>query len=158
MSGPEGKQRADVDDLIPSLVYVSTESYRMYRAMCKEIKVDEADKTDSQKLSLKPKELPFSRYVQAYLFAAAIGLRNDRKLSITDKKRWLIRGEYLSRDANYEKFRQLIKSIHSPLSEAELVGLLTEYAEVGVRELYDEYSKTGKIDFARFSESVEAPG
>ena len=136
---------------MPSLVYVSPDAYRMFKAMCKEEKVDE-EKEGETSATKKPKDLPFTRYVQAFLFAAAIGVGTGERTPPGDKKRWVIRGEYLNREVNYGKFKQLIKSLHNPSSEAELVGILAEYAEAGVRDVYNEFNTTGKINFIRYAQ------
>lgn len=141
-----------MSDRMPSLVYVSPESYRMFKAMCKEEKVDE-EKDEKAETVKRPKDLPFTRYVQAFLFAAAIGIGKGDRIPPGEKKRWVIRGEYLNREVNYGKFKQLLKSLHNPRTEAELVGILAEYAEAGVKDVYNEFSTTGRVNFLRYAQN-----
>jgi hypothetical protein len=63
----------------------------------------------------------------------------------------LLRGEYLRNNRNYTHFAQLIKSLFGSKTDHDVVELMVEFSEVGVRELYDEYHKTGNINFARLS-------
>ncbi len=147
-----------MSDRMPSLVYVSPEAYRKFKAMCKEEKVDEEKEDSSETVESvkRPKDLPFTRYVQAFLFAAAIGIGKGERLPPGEKKRWVIRGEYLNREINYGKFKQLIKSLHNPATEPELVGILAEYAEAGVQDVFDEFHTTGKVNFMKYAQNANA--
>ena len=121
---------------------MSSEAVRMFRAMAKEESNPESDKEPSK---------PFSSYVQAFLLATALGVVNESRKTPKEKKQWIIRGEYLSSTDGYRAIRQLLKSKLNLKTDREVISAMVEYAESGVRELYNEYSKTGDIDFLKIS-------
>jgi len=96
-------------------------------------------------------EKVFSNATQAFLVAVAMGIIRNRKERVTEDTAQLIRGEYLRKDKNYNYFKRLIKSKFDAKTDHEIVDLMVQFSEVGVRELYDEYHKTGDIDFVRLS-------
>ncbi len=137
---------------LPTIISVSKDAYRMYRAMCEGPEESQPDPEEkSQKRAKKIHERVFSSNTQAFLVAVAIGILRNQKRSLGDSPEQLIRGEYLRRDKNYEAFRRLIKSKCDVQTEHQIVDLMVQFSEVGVRELYDEYHKTGDIDFVRLS-------
>lgn len=141
-------------DSLPSVIYVSLEAYRMFKAMCQETETYDKGAPGRKKGS-SISEKPFSTYVQAMLVAAALGLVKDERTPIGQEKNWIIRGEYLRNNKNYQPFRQLLRAKFQLETEHEVINALVEFAETGVRELYREYSSTGKVDFLRL-ESVSA--
>lgn len=142
---------------IPTIIEVSKDAYRMYRAMCKG-ESEEGSNTASQTTPAKEKERKggrtpskaFPGYTQAFLVAAALGIVKDKRSNL-GKDAELIRGEYLRNNKNYEVFKQLIKSKCKVKTDNEVVDLMVQFSEFGVRELYDEFHKTGDIDFVRLS-------
>lgn len=137
---------------LPTIISVSKSAYRMYRAMCEGPEEDESilERT-SQKRARKTAERVFSSNTQAFLVAVAIGILRNKKENPGEKLEQLIRGEYLRRDKNYEAFRRLIKSKYDTKTDHETVDLMVQFSEVGVRELYDEFHKTGDIDFVKLT-------
>jgi hypothetical protein len=123
----------------------------MFTSMCR--RTSREAEEDSQAKEKKEKDVrdkPFSILTQAFLVATALGIVRDEKLKPVDSAQ-LIRGDYLRRDKNYECFRQLIKSRYDVKTEAEVADIMVQFAEAGVNELYDEFHKTGEIDFVRLS-------
>ncbi len=125
---------------LPSVISMSAEAYRMFKAMCRE----EGDDRGSTK-----KEAVFDNYGQAFLLSVALGIANNERMKVEGEKHWLVRSEYLS--GYYEPYRQLLKSRFSIVTDKEIVDAMVEFAEAGIRTLYDEFRKTGAIDFARLS-------
>src|SRR5437870_5324945 len=76
-------------DTLPAVIKISSEGYRMFKAMCLE-----EGKSDS--LSTQKKDLPFSNYPQAFLLSVSIGIVNDERLGMDGEKHWLIRSEYIN--------------------------------------------------------------
>jgi hypothetical protein len=137
-------------DSLPSVINVSVEAYRMFRAMCQETITDDK-KISGSKSRLSTSEKPFSTYVQAMLVAAALGLAKGERTPVGQERNWIIRGEYLRNNKNYKPFRQLLRAKFQLRTEHEVIDAFVEFAETGVRELYAEYSSTGKIDFLRLA-------
>lgn len=136
---------------LPTTISVSKEAYRMFRSMCKgtdETEVGVAP--EPKKKSEVAAEKPFSNATQAFLIAVAIGILKNEKAKPSDSAQ-LIRGEYLRKDKNYAYFKQLIKSRFGAKTDHDIASLMTQFAEFGVRELYNEYHKIGDIDFIRLS-------
>jgi hypothetical protein len=136
---------------LPTIIMVSKTSYRMFSSMCAKT-THENEETASHKTKTQKAgcDKPFSTLTQAFLVAAAIGILQDQRRKPVDSAQF-IRGEYLRRDKNYEYFKQLIKSKFEVKSDADVASLMVQFAEFGVRELYDEFQKTGDIDFVRLS-------
>jgi hypothetical protein len=125
----------------------------MFRAMCKgtlETEVETSEES-TKKRRKGAGEKVFSNATQAFLIAAAVGLKRNKREKPSEDTDYLIRGEYLRKDKNYNYFRQLIKSKFGARTEHEIVDFMVQFSEVGVRELYDEYHKTGDVDFVRLS-------
>lgn len=145
---------------IPTIIEVSKEAYRMYRAMCKG-EADEGDEMASPTAISKRKKSGralnkiFPGNTQAFLLATAIGMLQSEKKNPGKDTAELIRGEYLRNNKNFDVFKQLVKSKYGTKTDHEVVDLMVQFSEFGVRELYDEFRKTGDIDFARLSKSAE---
>ena len=143
---------------IPTVIEVSKEAYRMYRAMCRgESEEDDAIQQPIASTATKKKRITrfpnkvFPGNTQAFLVAASLGIINNKKERPGKDTEQLIRGEYLRTNKNYEVFRQLIKSRYKVQTDREIIDLIVEFSEFGVRELYNEFHKTGDIDFVKLS-------
>ena len=101
------------------------------------------------------KERPFSSSVQALYLAVALGMINDAKMEVQGEKAQLLRLELLKSSKNFNPFRQLIRSKFDIKDDRGMIDMMVQFAEAGVRELYDMYQKTGKIDFYKLSQRVE---
>jgi hypothetical protein len=112
----------------------------MFKAMCQE----ENDEKPNAK-----KEAVFDNYGQAFLLSIAIGISHDQKLPVGDDRHWLVRAEYIA--GYYEPYRQLLKSMFPHSTDEQIVQMMVEFSEAGVRSLFEEFRKTGTIDFARLS-------
>jgi hypothetical protein len=128
----------------------------MFRAMCKGTEgADEPGSESPQQSTRKGRkstgEKIFSNNTQAFLVAAAVGIVRNKKQRPGEDTAQLIRGEYLRKEKQYNHFRQLIKSKFDAKTDHEIADFMVQFSEFGVRELYDEYHKTGDIDFARLS-------
>jgi hypothetical protein len=124
----------------------------MFRSMCRGTEESEATSDFQKKRRGKSAaEKVFSNATQAFLVAVAIGILRNKKERPTEDTAQLIRGEYLRKDKNYNYFQQLIKSKFEARTDHEIADLMVQFSEVGVRELYDEYHKTGDLDFVRLS-------
>lgn len=123
----------------------------MFSSMCRSTAhgSEEISKTKTKNVK-NVRDKPFSILTQAFLIAVAIGLQSDRKLKPYDSAQ-LIRGESLRRDKNYDSFKQLIKAKFGAKTDSDVVNLMVQFAEFGVKELYNEFHKTGDIDFIRLS-------
>lgn len=129
------------------IILVSKESFRMYNAMCPE--------ESGKKKSKKRREWIFSTRTPAFFLAAALGIINV-KIKEVKKERQLTRREYIVNHKNFEAFNQLLKSKYNLKTEREVIEKLTEFAEAGINDLYDEYHKTGKINFLQIYRNVKS--
>ncbi len=136
---------------LPTTISVSKSAYRMFKSMYKGAEESEAASGSKKKRGKTAPEKVFSNATQAFLVAVAVGLLKNKKQRHTEDTAQLIRGEYLRKDKNFNYFKQLIKSKFNACTDHEIVDLMIQFSEVGVRELYDEYHKTGDIDFVRLS-------
>jgi hypothetical protein len=134
---------------LPSTLSVSKKAYRMFASMSKTAHESEEIKDKNENINK-----PFSSLTQAFLIAVAVGLVYNNKITPEDSAQ-LIRGDYLRRDKNYDSFKQLIKSKYDAKTEVDVANFLVQFAEFGVTELYDEFHKTGDIDFVRLSKLGE---
>jgi len=125
---------------LPKLVLVSTEAYRMFKTMCRE---EEDDNPKGRK------EADFDNYGQAFLLSVALGISRDERFPVGEDRHWLVRSEYIA--GHYEPYRQLLKSRFPSSTPEQIVQIMVEYSEAGVRSLFDEFKKTRTIDFARLS-------
>ncbi len=135
---------------LPTTISVSKDAYRMFASMCRKTSHEIEEKQEGKGKTGKNTEKPFSSLAQAFLVAAAIGVIREKKLKPADSAQ-LIRGEYLRKDKNYEPFKQLIKSKFDAKTDNDVANLIAQFAEFGITELYDEFHKTGDIDFVRLS-------
>ena len=135
---------------LPTTISVSRNAYRMFTSMCRRTSHESEERSEVKGKTRKSGDKPFSSLPQAFLVAVALGIIRDKKLKPTDLAQ-LIRGEYLRKDKNYESFKQLIKSKFDAKTELDVVNLMAQFAEFGVTELYDEFHKTGDVDFVRLS-------
>jgi len=119
--------------------------------MCRGTEEGEVTSESKTRKLGKGGEKVFSNATQAFLVAVAIGIIRNKKERVPEDTAQLIRGEYLRKDKNYNYFKRLIKSKFDARTDHEIVDLMVQFSEVGVRELYDEYHKTGDIDFVRLS-------
>ncbi len=136
---------------LPAIIHSSKEAYRMYRALCEGSTEDEEKDAKTHPRNKRAKGKVFSNNTQAFLVATAIGLVKGKRLKLGEEQAQLIRGEYLRNNKNYDAFKQLLKSKFDVKTEREIADLMVEFSECGVRELYDEYHKTGDIDFVELS-------
>jgi hypothetical protein len=128
----------------PIVLLCTAEAFRMYNTFCAGAK----EETGQEKKRKKAKETVFSSRTPAFFLAAAIGIIND-KTGEVKKEKMLTRREFIVNHANYDPFSQLVKSKYDVKTEQEIVDKLLEFQEAGIRELYDEFHKTGTIDFLR---------
>jgi hypothetical protein len=133
---------------LPSTLSVSKRAYRMFASMCKTTHEGEGFSTKDK--NEKSGNKPFSTLTQAFLIAVAVGIVNNQKIRPEDSAQ-LIRGDYLRRDKNFDCFKQLIKSKYEAKTEVDVANLMVQFAEFGITELYDEFHKTGDIDFVQLS-------
>ena len=115
----------------------------MYNALCKS---EEDKKTKKDKI--------FATRTPAIFLAAAIGI-NENESKEFDKERQLTRREYLIGNENFDAFESVLKSKDELKTEQEIIEKLMEYAAYGIEVLYDEYHKTGKIDFVQITKDVK---
>lgn len=139
-----------MSDDLPTTINVSKNAYRMFTSMCKRTSHDDDNQQEKEKVVKDSREKPFSILPQAFLVAVAIGIIHDKKLKPSDSAQ-LIRGESLRRDKSYEPFKQLIKSKYDAKNDSDVANLMAQFAEYGVTELYNEFHKTGTLDFIRLS-------
>lgn len=125
----------------PAIIKCTTETFRMYNAMCSE-------DGGRKKKRKKKREWVFSSRTPAFFLGAAIGIING-KTGEVKKEKELTRREYIVNHKSFEPFAQLIKSKFDLKTEEEIIDKLVAFQEAGIKELYDEYHKTGKIDFLR---------
>ncbi len=125
----------------------STETFRMYNTLCSE-------ENEMEKRLKKRKESVFSSRTPAFFLAAAIGVVNNITAEVKKEKQ-LTRREYIVNHKSFEPFSQLIKSKYDVKTEQEIIDKLLGFQEAGIRELYDEYHKTGKIDFLRIYRDIK---
>jgi hypothetical protein len=129
----------------------SSEALRMYNVLCAGSK----EENDTGEKHKKNKIREFSSRTPAFFLAAAIGIVNDRT-GTSSKEKELTRREYIVEHANFDPFAQLLKSKYNLKSEQEVLDKLLEFQEFGIRELYDELHKSGKIDFLRIYRDAQA--
>lgn len=129
------------DDL-PKVISLSSDAVKMFRAVAKEETGGESESNIDK---------PFATISQAFLCAAALGIVTNSRREVKEKKQWLTRREYFEDKDAYKSLRQLLRSKFDLKTEREVLDLVIAYAEGGIRELYDEYRKTGEIDFLRIS-------
>ncbi|MGA3059000.1 MAG: hypothetical protein ABSD92_01380 [Candidatus Bathyarchaeia archaeon] len=127
----------------PAILMCSEEAFRMYTTLCAGAK---EEKEDNKRR--KTKEKAFSSRTPAFFLAAAIGIVNEKSF-VAKREKELTRREYILDHSNFGPFEQLIKSKYDLKTESEIVNKLLEFQEYGIRELYDEYHKLGKINFLR---------
>jgi hypothetical protein len=140
---------------LPRIIYVSKEAYRIYRTLCSEpVELEEQGGREISNIE-KRKDTPFSSNVPAFFLAAALGIINEKRLQVGEDRAQLLRTEYIVNNDNYKPFRQLIRSKHDVKDDREFLDILVEYSEAGIRELYEIYRKTGKIDFRQLERLVK---
>jgi len=132
----------------PLILTCSEESFKMYNALCKN---DEEREDDTR---LKKVKIFYSR-TPAIFLSATIGIINEKSIEIK-KDRQLTRREYILGNPNYDVIKKIIKIKHGLKTEHDIVIKLMEYAEYGINELYQEYHKTGEIDFNRISRQAKS--
>ena len=126
----------------------SNENFRKYNAICKSEEGREKE------------GMVFATRTPALYLAAAIGLNAVLTGQIEldsikrEKEKQLTRREYIVGNNNYKIFKTIIQSKHGELSDPDILEQIMTYAAYGITELYDEYHKTGDIDFIRISKSV----
>jgi hypothetical protein len=130
------------------IIMCSTETFRMYNALCTE-------NSGQKKKRTGKREWVFSSRTPAFFLAAAIGIVNDKTVE-GKKEKQLTRREYIVNHRCFEAFSQLIKSKFNLKTEQETIDKLVGFQEAGIRELHDEYHKTGKIDFLRIYRDVKS--
>jgi hypothetical protein len=89
---------------------------------------------------------PFGQQIDVFVFSLAIGVitrdlaeaKFDQMISILDT--------YVNRDP-YGIFPLVIKSMYPEAGEAEIGHLMMQFAEGGLRTIYNEFKKSGRIDF-----------
>jgi len=136
------------EECAPGILTCSDEAFRIYNTLCAGSKEEKGEKS-------KKKRAPFSSRTPAFFLAVAMGIVHD-KTGVSKKEKELTRREYITDHTNYKPFEQYIKSKYALKSEFEIVNKMLELQEYGIRELYDEYHKTGKIDFLRIFRDTKA--
>jgi len=129
----------------PRIIQCSKEHFRIYNVLCK----NEDDKSSKDK-----KDKIFATRTPAIFLAAAIGI-NDNQTEEVIKERQLTRREYLTGNENFESFEAIIKSKFKSSTEQEIVDKIMEFAAYGIEILYEEYHKTGDIDFVRLTKDIK---
>lgn len=130
-----------------AIIMVPTETFRIYNTLCTE--------EGHKRKRARKREWVFSSRTPAFFLAAAIGIVNGKTGEVKREKQ-LTRREYVVNHRNFEAFSQYIKSRFDLKAEQEIIDKLVEFQEAGIRELYDEYHKTGKIDFLRIYRDVKS--
>lgn len=130
-----------------AIIQCSTETFRIYNVLCTE--------DSRQKKRGRKREWVFSSRTPAFFLGAAIGIVNEKTGEVRKEKQ-LTRREYIVNHRCFEAFSQLMKSRFDLKKEQDIIDKLVEFQEVGIRELYDEYHKTGKIDFLRIYRDVKS--
>jgi hypothetical protein len=133
-----------------TVLWCSDEVFRMYNLLCAGSREEHEDTK-----SKKSKQKEFSSRTPAFFLAAAIGIMNDR-VGIVKGEKQLTRREYIVNHANFAPFAQLLKTKFNLKTDQEILNKLQEFQEVGIRELYDEYHKTGRINFLRIFRDAKA--
>ena len=110
--------------------------------MCKR---DEDDSKGSNKI--------FQSRLQAFFLAVAIGMRDDETKASKNEKQ-LLRRDYLYRFSDFDVFQMILKNQYKLETEEEIVSKLIQFASYGIETLYNEYHKTGFIDFVSLSKSI----
>jgi len=113
------------------------------------------DSGQKRKKGARKREWVFSSRTPAFFLATAIGIVNDKTGEVKREKQ-LTRREYVVNHRCFEPFSQYIKSKFDLKTEQDIIDKLAEFQEAGIRELYDEYHKTGKIDFLRIYRDVKS--
>ena len=132
---------------VGKIIHGSKDAHMMVRAMCGE------SYSNEKKIEKKTKEPIFTSHSQLLYLSAALGLIIEKKLESPDKKAELVRYEYLTSNKNWIPFVTLIKAKFDLTNDKEIVDLFIQYAEAGIRILYNEYRKTGQIDFLQLSKT-----
>ena len=130
-----------------TIIMCPAETFRIYNALC--------TMEDHKRKRPKKRDWIFSSRTPAFFLAAAIGIMHG-KTGEVKKEKQLTRREYVVNHRNFEAFSQYIKSRFDLKTEQEIIDKLVEFQEAGIRELYDEYHKTGKIDFLRIYRDVKS--
>lgn len=133
------------EESAPQILMCSDEAFRLYNALCAGAK--EGKEQENKRRKSKEK-FEFSSRTPAFFLAAALGIVNDMT-GVAKKDKELTRREYILDHPNFGPFKQLLKSRYNLKTEYEIVNKLLEFQEYGIRELYNEYHKTGRIDFLR---------
>jgi hypothetical protein len=145
-----------IEPSAPIAVRGSKDGFRMLKSMCQTGSEENEDPTERS----ERKERPFTTYVQAFFLGVALGLRNNAKMQAQEEKspmtEW-IRTEFLRSSKNFNPFRQLVKSKFDVKDDREVLELMVQFAESGLRELYDVYQKTGSIDFFQIASRMDVP-
>jgi len=138
----------------PTVLMCPAETLRMYNVLCARSK----EGNGGEKGRKKTKEAAFSSRTPAFFLAAAIGIINNRAGGTKREgmRAELTRREFIVNHTSFTPFSQLLKSKYELKTEQEIIDKLLEFQEFGIRELYDEYHKTGKIDFLRFYRDAKA--
>ncbi len=142
------------ESAIPAIIHVSREAFRMYSSLSRRTNRPEAS-AEEEGERVERKQRPFKDYEQAFFLAAALGIIDGSKMKIEGDKEQLLRTEFLKNDDNYKPMRQLIRSKYDVKDDREVLELMTEFAEHGIRELHATYQKTNSIDFFQIAERVE---
>ena len=119
----------------------SKEAFRIYDVLCK------SEETEGKRTK-KGRENIFSSRTPAFFLAVAIGLLRGKQ-GFKEKEKQLTRRDYIINHPNFAPFEQLIKIKYNLKSQKDVVDEMLKFQEMGIRELYDEYHKTGRIDFLR---------
>ncbi len=130
------------------IIMCPTETFRIYNSICTE-------NGGKKRRATKKRECVFSSRTPAFFLAAAIGIASDKTGEVKREKQ-LTRREYVVNHRCFESFSQLIKCKFDLKTEQEIIDKLVEFQEAGIRELHDEYIKTGKVDFLRIYREVKS--
>lgn len=129
----------------PRIIQCSKENFRIYNTLCK---------SDEDKKSKDKKEKIFATRTPAIFLAAAIGIDNNQTKQVV-RERQLTRREYLIGNENYSVFEAILKSKFSITTEQEIIEKIMEFAAFGIEILYNEYHKTGEINFVEMTRDIK---
>jgi hypothetical protein len=132
----------------PRILSCSNDTFKMYNSLCKS--------DDEKNEEIIGRDKIFLTRTPAIFLAAAIGTVNITEPDEIKNEKQLTRREYILGNPNYKIFETIIKSRHGLKTEHDIVLKIIEYAEYGIKELYEEFHKTGDIDFVRISQQAKA--
>jgi len=113
-------------------IYVSNEARKIFIKLC-------------------DKEGFFPQYVDLFHFAAALGLKLNKRKSVKNKQEFT---NIYSIDTD-GVFETILEQIHPDTDGKERLKLLQEYAEAGIQILKDRYDNEKRIDLEEIIEEMQ---